>query len=164
MRWCVLVLPHRRKSATSAVWTDGLIRGPHVLSHFLQSAHSDILTGNYGQKIWRGSKDGVEHTDTREPPRMQAHTHTTTRTHRDFFRGSKLYMRWGLVHLISGRVWNVDLNCSVDASWDTLPGLGARRLWNKGSLGRLRFCWVITISWVPVRSDALRNKVFSVYF
>lgn len=37
--------------AASAAWTDGLMRGTDVLSYFLQSGPSDILTGsNYCQK------------------------------------------------------------------------------------------------------------------
>lgn len=51
------------QSATSAAWTDGLMRGTHVLSYFLQSALSDILTGgNYGQKNPAGCKIAWTHT------------------------------------------------------------------------------------------------------
>lgn len=49
------------QSATSAAPTDGLMRGAHVLSYFLQSAHSDILTGgNYERKILRRLKNCLD--------------------------------------------------------------------------------------------------------
>lgn len=53
------------QSATSAAPTDGLMRGIHVPSYFLQSAHSDILTGgNYGRKILRRLQNCLDtHTD-----------------------------------------------------------------------------------------------------
>lgn len=72
------------QSATSATPTDGLMRGTHVLSCFLQSAHSDVLTGgNYGQKILRRLRNRLD-----------------TQTQINLFGGSKLHEGEGSVDLI----------------------------------------------------------------